>query len=51
MLNQIFTWWLRQMIGLVPARLQRVVSAPDALIVAVDRLESDAAMAGPPRRN
>jgi general secretion pathway protein L len=48
MLNQIFTWWLRQMIGLVPARLQRVVSAPDALIVAVDRLESDAAMAGPP---
>jgi general secretion pathway protein L len=48
MLNQIFTWWLRQMIALVPARLRKAARAPDALIVAVDRLEPDGAMAGPP---
>jgi general secretion pathway protein L len=39
MLFDFFTWWLRQLRSLWPARFHR--AAPDAVIVAIDRLEDD----------
>lgn len=47
MLNQILAWWLRQMTAFVPARFRQSGSMPDAVIIAIDRVEAGA----PPRGN
>lgn len=39
MLVEIFTWWAGQMRALLPGGARRVSRQPDALIVAIDRLE------------
>lgn len=41
MLKQIISWWLRQMAAFVPARFRRARLAPDAIIIAVERLDAD----------
>jgi general secretion pathway protein L len=38
MLAQVFAWWWRQIVSLIPARLRRA-GLPDAVIIAIDRLD------------
>jgi len=45
MLAQIFTWWWRQIVSLVPARLRRH-GLEDAVIVAVDQWDAESGRLG-----
>jgi len=40
MLAQVFAWWWRQIVSLVPARLRRV-GPQDAVIISIDRWDED----------
>jgi general secretion pathway protein L len=43
MLTHVLTWWLRQMMSLIPPRLRRADGVPDAVIVRIDRLDDEPA--------
>jgi general secretion pathway protein L len=45
MLSQILAWWWRQIASLLPARFRRA-GRPDAMIVAIDRMDEAAAPSG-----
>jgi general secretion pathway protein L len=41
MLTHVLTWWLRQMMSLIPPKLRRARGAQDAVIVRIDRLDDE----------